>query len=93
MLSNTAQSHVNVIYSDSDIRSSASNFDRSFLRLFYASYRLKCQYFQLEKAQMTPFLAVCHALSIGCNTGKSGVSMTSIAPEITESSHRRMTKI
>ena len=33
---------------------------------------------------MTRFLAVCHALSIGCNTGKSGVSMTSIAPEIPE---------
>ena len=41
---------------------------------------------------MTPFLDVCHALSIGCNTGKSGVSMTSIASEISESSHRRMTK-
>ena len=42
---------------------------------------------------MTPFFNVFHALSIVCNTGKSGVSMTSIAPKISESSHRRMTKI
>ena len=49
ILCNTTQSPVNVIYRDSDIRSSASNFDRSFLRLFYASYWLKCQYFQKKK--------------------------------------------
>jgi hypothetical protein len=48
--------------------------------------------FPIEKTPLTRFLAVCDALSIGCNTGKSGVSMTSIAPEIPESSNRRMTK-